>query len=115
MERSDEAATLLVYGSLLDARRREEVIGHPVEVAAAELPDYETGRVCYFYLRPRRGVSTRGLLLLNLTNQDFEQLDRYEELPRLYTREHIEVLDQRGNRLRCWVYLPTRLVFDGIE
>jgi len=28
-------------------------------------------------------------------------------VPRLYTREKLEVADAGGAMLRCWVYLPT--------
>jgi hypothetical protein len=49
----------------------------------------------------RPGISTTGLLLLNLTQRDFQALDRYEEIPQLYTREKVEVFDQRGNPVRC--------------
>ena len=33
---------------------------------------------------------------------------RYEETPRLYTREKVEVRDAERNPVRCWVYLPTQ-------
>jgi hypothetical protein len=42
------------------------------------------------------------MLLLNLTPLDFETLDRYEEVPRPYTREKIEVIDRYGDAVRCW-------------
>jgi gamma-glutamylcyclotransferase (GGCT)/AIG2-like uncharacterized protein YtfP len=110
-----EATTLFVYGSLLDPVRREEIIGHAVVVIPATLPDYELGRSRYFYVRKCAGLSTAGLILLNLTPEDFQRLDCYEEIPRLYTREKAEVLDNDGEPLRCWVYLPTALTVAGEE
>jgi hypothetical protein len=53
--------------------------------------------------------------VLTLTPLDLQKLDRYEEVPRLYTREKIEVFDQSGNPLRCWIYLPTDLTISGTE
>jgi hypothetical protein len=46
-------------------------------------------------------------VLSGLGERDFSVLDRYEEVPRLYTRVKIEVADGGGAKLRCWVYLPT--------
>lgn len=82
-------------------------MGRKVDTIPATLHDYELGRARYFYIRKHPGISTAGLLLLNLTPQDFRELDRYEELPRLYTREKVEVFDNGGKAVRCWVYLPT--------
>ena len=113
MDKPDEATTLFVYGSLLDPVRREEIIGRRIDITPATLHDYELGRTRYFYVRPHPGVSTAGLLLRNLTLPDFQMLDRYEEVPRLYTRAKVEVFDQNGNPVRCWVYLPTALTLTG--
>jgi gamma-glutamylcyclotransferase (GGCT)/AIG2-like uncharacterized protein YtfP len=113
VDNSAEASTLFVYGSLLKPPRREQLIGHQIEVISATLHDHELGRARYFYIRRQPGSTTAGLLLLNLTALDFEILDRYEEIPRLYTREKIEVRDQSGNTVRCWVYLPTNLTLMG--
>ena len=113
MDKPDEATTLFVYGSLVNPARRQEIIGRRIDTISATLPDYELGRARYFYIRKHPGISTTGLLLLNLTRRDFQALDRYEEIPRLYTREKVEVFDQSGNPVRCWVYLPTALVLTG--
>jgi hypothetical protein len=53
------------------------------------------------------------LLLLDLTRRDFEILDTYEELPLLYTREKIEVIDLDGQHQRSWVYMPTPRTIEG--
>ena len=113
MDKPDEATTLFAYGSLLDPVRREKIIERRIDTIPATLPDYELGRAHYFYICKHPGISTAGLLLLNLTQRDFQVLDRYEEIPRLYTREKVEVFDQSGYPVRCWVYLPTALVLTG--
>jgi gamma-glutamylcyclotransferase (GGCT)/AIG2-like uncharacterized protein YtfP len=115
VDKPDEATTLFVYGSLLDPVRREEIIGRRIDMMPATLHDYELGRARYFYIRRHPGIRTAGFLLLNLTPRDFQKLDRYEEIPRLYTREKVEVIDKSGNPLRCWAYLPTALTLDGEE
>jgi len=56
---------------------------------------------------------TAGLVLLDLNARDFVELDRYEELPILYTGEKIEVADAAGQPRRCWVYLPTPRTLRG--
>jgi gamma-glutamylcyclotransferase (GGCT)/AIG2-like uncharacterized protein YtfP len=114
MDKPDEATTLFVYGSLLDPVRRNEIIGRRIDIMPATLRDYEQGRARYFYVRRRPGVSTAGLLLLNLKPDDFQALDRYEEIPHLYTRGKVEVSDRSGNPVWCWIYLPTALILSGV-
>jgi gamma-glutamylcyclotransferase (GGCT)/AIG2-like uncharacterized protein YtfP len=113
VDKPDEATTLFVYGSLLDAGRREDIIGRWIETRPATLQDYELGRARHFYIRRQPGISTSGLILLKLTPRDLQNLDRYEEIPRLYTREKVEVFDHNGNPVRCWVYLPTASTVGG--
>jgi gamma-glutamylcyclotransferase (GGCT)/AIG2-like uncharacterized protein YtfP len=113
VDKPGEATTLFVYGSLLDPARRQEIIGHRVETTPAILHDYQVGRSRYFYITKHPGISTSGLLLLNLTSTDLQRLDRYEEIPRLYTREKVAVLSLSGDRLECWIYLPTALTLAG--
>jgi gamma-glutamylcyclotransferase (GGCT)/AIG2-like uncharacterized protein YtfP len=108
-----EESTLFVYGSLRDAAHRAEIIGRPVAAIAAVIHDFERGRAGHFYLRRCPGVITDGELLLGLTAEEFAILDRYEDLPRLYTRDKIEVRVTDGSRVRCWVYLPTPFTLDG--
>lgn len=106
MDKPDEHTTLFVYGSLLDPYRRQEIIGRRVDTAPATIHDYQLGCARYFFIRERPGIETPGLLLLNLTREDFQVLDGYEEIPRLYTREKVEVFDEGGQNVRCWAYLP---------
>src|SRR5277367_6833944 len=103
---SDEA--LFVYGSLLDADHRAALLGREVAAVPARMAGYERRRGRYFYIVERAGVETAGLVLSGLGERDFEVLDRYEEVPLLYTRVKVEVMDDAGGMARrCWVYLPT--------
>ncbi|HVC45335.1 MAG TPA: gamma-glutamylcyclotransferase family protein [Candidatus Binataceae bacterium] len=105
----DAPATLalFVYGSLLDADHRAEVIGRAVQTIPATLHGFARGRTRHWYLYRHAGATTRGLLLIDLTAEEFATLDRYEELPTLYTREVVEVAVPDGATMRCWVYLST--------
>jgi len=97
---------LFVYGSLLEDATRERILGHRVEVIEARLIGFKRRRAKYYYIVRAEGAETVGMVLLGLTSEDWRRLDAYEEVPRLYTREEVEVLTSDG-RLRCWVYLPT--------
>ncbi len=102
-----EDSALFAYGSLLDARVRDRLLGRPVTTSAAWLQEYERRRRHYFYIVKSAGSRTPGLILEDLSARDFELLDRYEEVPRLYVRTRAEVIDARGETRRCWLYLPT--------
>lgn len=73
--------------------------------------DYERGRERHYFIRKRVGIDTPGLLLLGLTVRDFTILDRYEQVPALYTREKATAIDASGEAVRCWVYMPTSRLF----
>jgi len=98
---------LFVYGSLLDAAHRASLLGREVPGALARLAGYERLRGRYFYLVERAGAVVEGLVLEGLNERDFAALDRYEDVPRLYTRAMAVVTRADGTRRRCWVYLPT--------
>jgi gamma-glutamylcyclotransferase (GGCT)/AIG2-like uncharacterized protein YtfP len=97
---------LFVYGSLLDAAKRVEILGHGVEVIEARLPGFQRSRGKYYYIARAEGAETVGMVMCGLNAEDWRCLDEYEEVPLLYSREEIEVVTS-GSLLRCWVYLPT--------
>ncbi len=109
----DSDGALFVYGSLLDAPHRAALLGREVAAAPARFIGYERRRGRYFYIVERAGVATPGLVLSGLVERDFAVLDRYEEVPRLYTRVKVEVMGADAAPLRCWVYLPTPLLLAG--
>src|ERR1700732_4670228 len=97
---------LFVYGSLLDEARRVELLGRKVAATPARLTGYECRRGPYFYIVERGGAGTTRPVVSGLGESDFAVLDRYEEVPRLYTRAKVEAAGASGTVLRCWVYLP---------
>ncbi|HZO82972.1 MAG TPA: gamma-glutamylcyclotransferase family protein [Candidatus Binataceae bacterium] len=104
-------STLFVYGSLLDAAHRAEVLGRTVAATPARIVGYERRRGRHFYLLARAGAETEGLVLSGLEARDFEVLDRYEEVPQLYTRARVSVIGP-GGALECWVYLPSAAILE---
>lgn len=97
---------VFVYGSLLDSARRRQILGHEVRILPARLDGYERARGRYFYIVKRPGAETAGAILLGLDARDLAALDRYEEVPNLYTREPVTVSTNGGGRMTCWCYLP---------
>ncbi len=109
MAGAKRASLLFVYGALLDRARRRRLLGREVEARPATLGGYRRMRARHYYIARRAGARTRGAILIGLGPRDFRILDDYEEVPRLYTRERITVVDGRGAKVECWVYMPTAL------
>jgi len=98
---------LFVYGSLMNPAERLRLLGRPIEAVPASLPGYQRGQKRYHFVVRLAGAVTEGAILEGLSGRDFAILDAYEDLPRLYTRDRIEVLTPDGRRIECWIYLPT--------
>ncbi len=98
---------VFVYGSLLEGARQREVVGRELRMLSARLPGFERRRERYFYIVPDAGAETAGAILLDLDAHDLSALDRYEEVPTLYTREMVTVLTLGGGQITCWCYMPT--------
>jgi hypothetical protein len=97
---------LFIYGSLLDAGHRTEIIGRPLDAIPATLNGYERGKRRYWFIRPRADAVVEGAIVTGLTAGDFTTLDRYEEVPDLYTREPVRVILADGSERECQAYLP---------
>jgi gamma-glutamylcyclotransferase (GGCT)/AIG2-like uncharacterized protein YtfP len=98
---------VFVYGSLLDPKRQRKVAGRELRTLPARLPGFERRRTRHFYIVPKPGAETAGAILLDLDARDLSALDRYEEVPVLYTREIVTVHTPGQGRIACWCYLPT--------
>jgi gamma-glutamylcyclotransferase (GGCT)/AIG2-like uncharacterized protein YtfP len=108
-----EHLRLFVYGTLTREAERVRLLGRSIRATPARLRGYFRGRSKYYFVARRDGTETVGVVLLDLTDRDFEILDRYENVPRLYARERIEVIDSAGQALECWIYLPTAWATDA--
>jgi len=102
-----ECDRLFVYGALMDPSERRRLLGRSVCAIPARLPNYARGRKRYFFVVPYQGSEVEGEILHPIAASDFSILDKYEDVPRLYTRALVEVTDQTGSICRCWIYLPT--------
>jgi len=98
---------LFVYGSLMNPAERVRLLKRPIEASPARLPGYERGQKRYYFVAKRTGAITDGAILEGLGAHDFAILDAYEEVPRLYIRDRIEVLAADGRQIKCWIYFPT--------
>ncbi len=107
-----EDAVLFVYGSLLDAAHRANILGREVAALPARIAGYARRRRRHYCLVARAGAETEGLVLSGLDARDFAILDRYEEVPHLYTRERTTVVGADGAAIRCWVYLPAAALLE---
>jgi gamma-glutamylcyclotransferase (GGCT)/AIG2-like uncharacterized protein YtfP len=106
MNYHDEPFGLFVYGTLLWPDRRKELLGHDVAASPARLDGYRVIAGRYLFVVREAGAITRGLILRGIAGAGLGILDRYEDTPRLYTRELIDVQGEHGKSERCWIYLP---------
>jgi len=97
---------LFVYGSLMEPELRRRLLGRQVSAEPGYLHGFERRHGRYFYLARKAGGVVAGQILSALSAQELETLDRYEEVPRLYTRRRVSVLRSDRRPCRAWVYLP---------
>jgi gamma-glutamylcyclotransferase (GGCT)/AIG2-like uncharacterized protein YtfP len=98
---------LFVYGSLMDPAERQRLLTRPIEAIPARLSGYVRGRTRYYFVAKQADAVTDGAILEGLSARDLAILDRYEEVPTLYTRKRIEVVAADARKIECWIYLPT--------
>jgi len=72
----------------------------------ARLPGFERRRARYFYIVANPAAETQGAVLMDLNARDLAAIDRYEEVPDLYTREVVTVHTPANGRMICWCYMP---------
>src|SRR5271167_1007661 len=103
----DDGEILFVYGALMNPAERLRLLGRPVNASPARLSGYARGKKRYYFVAKQADAVTDGAILESLSARDLAILDHYEEVPTLYTRERIEVVAADGNKVECWIYLPT--------
>ncbi len=106
-EVSKGADKLFVYGALMSVAERGRLLGREVSAERARLEGYERGRGEYFFVIRRDGAHVDGEIISGLGDGDFNVLDGFEDVPRLYLRERVMVINGRGEKIECWIYLPT--------
>jgi gamma-glutamylcyclotransferase (GGCT)/AIG2-like uncharacterized protein YtfP len=106
---------LFAYGSLVDPRRLDDVLGHPHpgERVAARLSGYQrvaAGAYPYPFIVASAADSVDGILVMDLSPCDIQALDRYEEIQTgVYARRLVEVeawgCGPRALRLQAYAYV----------
>jgi gamma-glutamylcyclotransferase (GGCT)/AIG2-like uncharacterized protein YtfP len=106
---------LFAYGSLVDPRCLDDVLGHPHpgERLAARLDGYErvtASAYPYPFIVASPDGSVNGVLVMDLTPCDMQALDRYEEVQTgVYARRLVEVeawgCGPRALRLQAHTYV----------
>lgn len=99
---------VFVYGSLLERKRQREIVGRELRMLPAVLPGFERRRARYYYIVANAAAQTRGAILMDLNARDLAAIDRYEDIPNLYTREIVTVNTAANGRITCWCYLPAQ-------
>lgn len=85
--------SLFVYGTLREPYIAEHVVGHAVEyVSDVVLKDFVRVKNGYYAIHPSPDNEVVGHLILNLSEDDFKNLDRYESVDTgLYTRRTVTI------------------------
>ena len=97
LQRRSSSSHLFAYGTLADPSCLDEVLGHrhAGERLRARLDGFErvtTAVYPYPYIVAAEGRSVDGVVVMDLSLQDMERLDRYEEVEQgMYQRQHVEV------------------------
>jgi gamma-glutamylcyclotransferase (GGCT)/AIG2-like uncharacterized protein YtfP len=114
--------SLFAYGTLMDPKKRLELLGREVEAEDAVLRGYgvvlpppgffgyedECDR--YPVAVPRGGGVVRGKLL-RVTEEELKRLDEWEDTPRkVYARREVWVETTSGRRLRAFAYVARNKV-----
>jgi gamma-glutamylcyclotransferase (GGCT)/AIG2-like uncharacterized protein YtfP len=93
---TDATAHLFAYGSLVDPKRLDSVLGHRHlgERLSARLEGFEriTDRYAYPFIVAAPGKRVDGVVLMDLSPADLHALDLYEDVTAgLYVRQKVDV------------------------
>jgi gamma-glutamylcyclotransferase (GGCT)/AIG2-like uncharacterized protein YtfP len=106
---------LFAYGALMDAKRIRRLCPTARTEGAARLPDHALAFTRYSRSEkggvadvvPALGSNVWGVLYA-IRASCLEALDRYEDAPRAYRREVLDVVDGQGNEREACVYVANR-------
>jgi gamma-glutamylcyclotransferase (GGCT)/AIG2-like uncharacterized protein YtfP len=107
---------LFAYGTLMDLNIQKHVLGRTFKMSTATLSGYQLKKGQWPYLVTSVTGVVSGVILSNLSDEDFIKLDAYERVTSvaepqenqrtIYQREKVEVHREDGSLVWCWVYLP---------
>ena len=97
---------VFVYGTLLDPSVQSNLFGKVLEDQEdALLHDW---KICtdweYPYIKPKTGSKVTGKIL-KLSKKQLLQADRWEEVPDVYQRIKLLVVQSSGKTMEVWVYI----------
>jgi len=97
---------LFAYGSLLDPVIQEKLFKRTLtSEAKAILLNWEKyTHEEYPYILPKQGSQVHGEIIA-LEDKELAIADQWEEVPRVYQREKLEVKLTDGSQLKVWVYI----------
>lgn len=96
---------VFAYGSLLKRQTQKELFGQSLPVfSKAVLKDWVLIKSKNFpYILPSEGKLVEGSVL-QLTPQQLEKADQWEEIPTVYQREKLTVRTADGSYFNVWAY-----------
>lgn len=102
-----ETADLFVYGTLMSDNHVRLILNRTVASEPVTLFNYMkvVPPGAFYFIVRQRGSQVRGRLLKNLTLEELERLDGFEDEGNLYYRKTVVVRDQNDQRRRCMTYV----------
>lgn len=96
---------VFVYGSLKKRQTQKDLFGqHPLVFSNAVLKDWLLIKNKeYPFIKPSEGKMVEGVVL-QLSPEQLEQADRWEEVPEVYQREKVTVRTTDGSFFNVWTY-----------
>ncbi|KXA95591.1 hypothetical protein AKJ36_00160 [candidate division MSBL1 archaeon SCGC-AAA259I07] len=111
MRNSRGSHEVFAYGSLMNPKFVEELLGKSVKLVPAKLEGYkkvQTPGRKYPAAVKHPTSSIKGELLLNLSSEDVKKIDKWEETPEnLYVRIKAPVMTKDGVR-KAFVYITKK-------
>lgn len=96
---------VFVYGTLLKRQTQQELFGQNLPVfSKAVLKDWVLIKgKDYPYIMPSDGKSVKGSVL-QLTQEQLQKADEWEEVPGIYQREKLTVRTTDGSFFNVWAF-----------
>lgn len=110
---------LFIYGTLADESIQQHLYGRTLEMTPARLPNYvvtdavdsEGDILPYKTIVHSEGINISAMgHIIDLSEQEMARTDKYEGVPNLYQRIHVEVIDEQNNIIPCISYINGHLL-----
>lgn len=103
----------------MDAKRRENLLGHVSSMAPAFLSGYRRCFGKWPYVVPDKGGIVEGGVVFGLSDEDLARLDEYEDYSKnpeqdFYCRQRLDVRLENGHIVEAWIYIPVLDNWDAV-